>query len=717
MSSHESQLSGTEEFSELERYELHEPPAYRFAANRREFNLALGAGLLVFAAASPTQAQRRGRQARREEPLSERLHVGEDGKITVFTSKVEVGQGSRTQITQAAAEELHVPVEQIQLVMADTALCPDDGGTAGSRTTPSTVPRVRNACAAAREIFVDLAAARLAVDRDSIEYERGEFSVAGQRQLTLKELAADTQLPDQLAQPPGSDLAVRRVADWKVLGTAISKVDGKEIVTGRHQFPSDIQLPKMLYGKILRPPAYGARLLAVDLTKAKDLPEVTVVRDGDFVGCAAPTTWQAAKALQLLSESASWQRSEHPSSKALFQHLKSTAQTSGSQGGRRGGREWGDWNSALDSSTQRLQTAYEIAYVQHAPMEPRAAVAQWDEGKLTVWTGTQQPARVEGELRQAFRLGEDSVRVIVPDTGGGFGGKHTGEAAVEAARLAKAAGKPVSLRWTRTEEFTWAYFRPAGLIEVNAALDDSGKLAAWDFTNYNSGGSALDTPYQVPNGRTRVLQTDSPLRQGSYRALASTANTFAREAAMDELAESVGADPLEFRLAHLEPGRLRDVLIAAAERFDWRGKRAANRPVGIACGTEKGSYVAACVEAEVSGSRIHVVSICQAYECGAIQNPQNLQSQVEGCIVMGLGAALREAIEFEDGQITNASFYDYEVPRMKDLPTMEHVFLNRSDLPSVGAGETPIIAVAPALAGAVFVATRKRCRSMPLRLS
>ena len=307
--------------------------------------------------------------------------------------------------------------------------------------------------------------------------------------------------------------------------------------------------------------------------------------------------------------------------------------------------------------------------------------------------------------------------MIVPDTGGGFGGKHTGEVAVEAAKLARAADRPVSLCWTREEEFTWAYFRPAGLIEVEAALDKEGRLVAWDFTNYNSGGSALETPYQVPSGRTRFLQTDSPLRQGSYRASASTANTFAREAAMDELADMAGIDPLDFRLDHLKQDRLRGVLLAAAERFGWRKKREAKRPIGIACGTEKGSYVAACAEVEVSRDTIRVLSVCQAFECGAIQNPRNLQSQVEGCIVMGLGAALREAIEFEDGQITNASFFEYEVPRMKDLPEMDIVLVNRPDLASVGGGETPIIAVAPAIANAVHAATGTRCRTMPLRLT
>ena len=324
------------------------------------------------------------------------------------------------------------------------------------------------------------------------------------------------------------------------------------------------------------------------------------------------------------------------------------------------------------------------------------------------------------QLCETFRLRGERVRVIVPDTGGGFGGKHTGEAAIEAARLAKSAGKPVHLRWTRDEEFTWAYFRPAGLIEVTAATDASGQLLGWDFANYNSGGSAIDTPYQVPHGRTRFLGTDSPLRQGSYRALASTANVFARESLMDELAALANIDPLEFRLRNLQPGRLKDTLKAATEKFEWARRlktRQPNRGVGLACGTEKGSYTAACAEVEIIDDEVRVIHACQSFECGAIHNPANLRRQVEGCLVMGIGAALHEEMEFEDGKIINPYFSDYRVPRMSDLPNLDIVLLNRPDLPSVGGSETPIIPIAPAIANAIYDAIGKRCRSMPLRLA
>src|SRR5581483_4348930 len=236
---------------------------------------------------------------------------------------------------------------------------------------------------------------------------------------------------------------------------------------------------------------------------------------------------------------------------------------------------------------------YTIAYIAHAPLEPRAAVAQWENGKLTVWTGTQRPFGVRGELAQAFEMPESRIRVIVPDTGSGYGGKHTGESAIEAARLAKAAGKPVKLVWTREEEFTWAYFRPAGVIEVTGGVQQDGTLTAWEFHNYNSGGAAIRTPYAVPHQHIEFHPTDSPLRQGSYRALAATANHFARESHMDDLAHAVGMDPLAFRLKNLQDERLRAVFQAAADRFGWgKAQPAPGQGFGIAGGLEKGGYVA-----------------------------------------------------------------------------------------------------------------------------
>jgi isoquinoline 1-oxidoreductase len=713
-------LDPAADFTEVERYELRESPRYRFSANRREFVQVLGAGILVAVAARPSSGQQRrqrgGGRGRSGGNGAERFHIGKDGIVTVLTSKVEAGQGARTQITQAAAEELRMPLERVQLLMADTTLCPDDGGTAGSRTTPATIPTIRKSCAALREKLIDIAATKFQVDRAKIEFRGGKLSAQEpNREITLGELAADEKLASLLKLPYKGEAAVHKVDEWAVLGKPTAKTTGRAVVTGEQKYPSDIVRPGMMYGRVLRPPTIGATLKSLDAT-AGSIEGVTIVHDGNLAGCVAANSFLATEALATLAKAAVWEGGKRePSSEALFEHFKKHA--AGNGGGRARENRWGDSAKTLAAAKTKIDAAYTVPYIQHAPMEPRAAVAEWSDGKLTVWTGSQQPSRVQSDLAEAFHLSPDKVRVIVPDMGGGFGGKHSGEAAVEAARLAKAAGKPVSLRWTREEEFTSAYFRPAGLIEVQAALDDRGDLAAWDFANYNSGGSAIETPYRAAAGRTRFVATDSPLRQGSYRALASTANTFARESAMDELALLAKCDPLEFRLAHLPAGRLKDVLSAVAKRFNWDARsKAAKTPrgVGIACGTEKGSYVAACAEVEMVDGKAKVLSLCQAFECGAIQNPLNLRAQVLGAMVMGLGGALTEAIAFKDGHITTASFSDYRVPRMSDVPAIEVELVDRKDLPSVGAGETPIIAVAPAIANAIAHAGGGRRRALPL---
>lgn len=694
-----------------------EPVEFDFGLKRRTFMQFVATGLMIAAAPLSSLAQQRG-GGRRDgggEPakVSARIHVGKDGIITVLTGKVEVGQGLRAELTQAAAEELRVPAGQVQMVMSDTGLTPNDGNTAGSGSTPRTVPTVRRAAAAAREALVGLAAQRWALEPAALELRDGKITHgATKRTLTFGELAQSDEFPKALDQAAPSGNVLTATGDWKVLGTSVIRPNARDLVTGAHRYSSDIKRPGMLRGKILRAPSYGAKLVSVDLAPAREMKDVIVVRDGDFIGVCASTTHLAQLALEAIAKTAKWETAPHPASKDVYDYLRERVS---------GGVPKNEFAAELAAAKHKLRTTYHTAYVQHAPMETRGAVAEWQDGKLTVWTGTQNPFGYRGELARAFRLEEDRVRVIVPDTGGGFGGKHTGEAAIEAARLAQAAGKPVSLKWTREEEFTWASFRPAAVMDAEASLDEAGKLTSWYFININAGGSAVDSPYRTGKKLNRSVNSQPPLRHGSYRALASTANNFARESFMDELASASGVDPLEFRLAHLEPGRLRDVLEAAAKRFNWSERvkqKSRNRGFGLACGTEKGSYVAACVEVEIDRERKRIIPrhVCEVFECGPIINPDNLRAQVEGAIIMGLGPALREAMQFENGQMKNASFGDYAVPRFQDSPTLDIHLLNRIDLDSAGGGETPIIVVAPAIGNAVFHATGVRLREMPMRL-
>jgi isoquinoline 1-oxidoreductase beta subunit len=688
------------------------PAEFDFAMTRRSFVQVLGAGILVSAVARPLLAQR-GERRGDPVPISARIHLGKDGSITVLSGKVEIGQGARTELSQAAAEELRVPVERIQMVLGDTALVPDDGITAGSRTTPETVPAVRQAAAAVRALLVAHAAQQWNVQPEAIEVRDGVATDATGRTLGYADLAQDEQAAQSLSQAVPEGVTLTPVSQWRVLGTPVRGADRRPHVTGEHKYPSDLARDGMLYGKVLRSTNYGAKLVSVDLGPAQAMQGVVAVRDGQFIGVAAPTSHVARQAIDAITPTAKWDNPPQPNSTEVYDYLRQHAD---------GGVPPNPFADELATASKVLRQTYHVAYVQHVPLEPRTALAEWSsDGKLTVWTGTQNPFGVHAELCRALRLSDEDVRVIVPDFGSGYGGKHTGEAAIEAARLARAAGRPVHVRWTREEEFAWAYFRPAAVIDVQASLDAQKRLTSWHFVNINSGPAAIDTPYKVAKNRSQFVKSQEPLRQGSYRALAATANNFARESFMDELAAEASIDPLDFRLAHLENERLRAVLEEAARQFKWReqvGKHQPDRGIGLACGTEKGSCVAACVEVAIKAQKqIEVVRVCEVFECGAILNPDNLRSQVEGCIIMGLGPALREEMKFKDGVFENATFRRYRVPHFSDVPTVEVHLLNRPDLPSAGGGETPIIAIAPAIANAVYHATGTRTRQMPIRLA
>ncbi len=562
---------------EPERYELYTDPPYHFDLGRRDFFRLLGAGIVVLVtlpAAEASQESGAGRRRGEETPqdLAAWLHIGEDGQVTVFTGKVEAGQGSRTELTQVVAEELRSPVEMINLVMGDTDLTPFDMGTFGSRTTPTMVPQLRRASASARELLLELAANQWKVEANSLRAESGKiFDSTGERSVSYGELTKGKTLLKTMGETPAATPA----ADWKIEGRSINKIDGRLVVTGRHRYPSDVSRPGMLSGKVLRPPSFDATIATLDTGKAQAMSGVKVVRDGNFVAVAAPDAALASQALAAIR--ASWNTTPQPSASGLFEYLKSNpSQGRGFEGGAEQPR--GSVEKAMSAADKKLSATYTVAYIAHAPLEPRAAVAEWADWKLTVWTGTQRPFGVREELCRAFKLSQDRVRVVMPDMGSGYGGKHTGDAAIEAARIAMAVRKPVKVAWSREEEFTWAYFRPAGVIEVSSGVQNDGRITAWDFHNYNSGAAAIAPVYDIANQRNEFHPTLSPLRQGSYRGLAATANHFARESHIDEIAHLVGIDSLECRLKNLKDPRLRAVLEAVAEQFGWgKAKSAAER--------------------------------------------------------------------------------------------------------------------------------------------
>lgn len=685
---------------------------HAFELRRRDFFKLLGGGVLIGAASVHLGAQESGggSRLRTEMPatLDSWLHIGEDGNTTVFTGKVEVGQNARTSLAQQVAEELRIPISSVQMTMGDTQLTPYDMGTFGSRTTPQMGTQLRKAAASARAILIQMAASHWKTSESDLVAEDGKIRQRQPaREITYSELTRGQQLAKLiLDQPP-----VTPADQWHIAGHPAPKKDGRDFVTGAHKYSADMSSPGLLHGRVVRPSAFHAKLVSCDTSAAEKISGVTAVHDGDFIGVAAPDKLTAERAAMAVH--AQWDTPSQPSEAELFSYLKTPSAENG--GEREQPHVVGSVEQAHAQAAKTLKQTYTVAYIAHTPLEPRAALAEWKDGKLTVWTGTQRPFAVRDELASAFHLSQDDVRVIVPDTGAAYGGKHTGEAAVEAARLAKAASKPVKLVWTREEEFTWAYFRPAGVIDISSGASQDGSLLFWEYDNYNSGPSAIRTPYEVPNQRIEFHPADAPLRQGSYRSLAACANHFARESHMDELAHELKMDALEFRLKNLKNERLQAVFQAAADKFGW-GKEASNpaRGFGIAGGFEKGGYIATCAEVVVREGEVKVVRVVQAFDCGAVVNPQGLKNQISGAIVQGLGGALFEAIHFENGRILNPHLAEYRVPRFSDAPKIEVVLVDRKDQPSMGAGETPLTGIAPATANAIFSATGARLRSLPL---
>ena len=662
------------------------------------------------------------------------VHVGSDGSITAFTGKVEAGQGTRTALALLVAEELAVPADSVRLVMANTDTSPYDLGTFGSRSMPYAAPPLRAAAAAARDWLLAAAARRFGISITELTVSGG--LVAGPDGAPSTGYGGLLTGVRHVERVP-ADRPVTPARQWRAAGHPARALGGADVVTGAKLFPSDVSLDGMLHGCVLRRPAYGAMLRSADTSAAAMLPAVTVVSEAGWLGVVAPDRATARRAVELID--ARWDSTPQPGRSELADYLRAHP-IEGEGFSSSFQHAEGDVAAALAAGPVHLSAHYTAAYIAHVPLEPRAALASWEDDRVTVWTGTSTPFRARREVADALGLPETSVQVVVPDYGGGFGGKHGGAVAIEAARLSRAVGRPVQVAWNRDEEFRWGYLRPAALIDVESSADASGRLSGWSFTNINSGQVGILTPYRVPHQRISYRPADSPLPQGSYRALAATANHFARESHLDELASLIGADPLAFRLSHLDDDRLAAVLVAAAGRFGWdqsgrpaagsttankdagraaaggtQAGRAAGTGLGLALGMEKGGRVATAAEVRVDeAGNLQVLRLVTAFDCGAIVNPDNLANQIEGAAMMGLGGALFEAIDFADGRILNASLASYRLPRLPDLPEIEVVLLDQPDQPSAGGGETPIVAIAPAIANAIFDACGVRLRSMPL---
>ena len=689
-------------------------PWDRRAPDERGYFEALGDGLVVVL---PPPAGETDWADAWSTPGGTWLHVGSDGIATAFTGKVEMGQNISSALASIVGAAVGLDVAAVRLVTADTDVCPYDEGTFGSRTIPDAGSMLRAAALTAHEVLIGIAADRFeASPSDLILGDGAVRSRDGAREAWIGDLLVGVRrIETVVGRPTGPS----GPTDPSRPASSVAW-DGADAVTGRRAFVSDMAVPGMLIGRQLQPPVASAELRSADVSEARRIPGVTVVEAGDVVAVAASDVATADRAIAAIT--AEWAMPDVPPEAELVAHLRAHPAA---------GEDWdppvdeaaGDVEAAFERSDVRVEATYTTAYVAHVPLEGRSALATWAADRVTVWTATQTPFSTRVQLAAALGLDEDDVRVIVPPMGAGFGGKHGAGPGVAAALLARASGRPVSCRWRQADEFVRGHVRPAAVIDVRAGAAADGTLLAWDFLDVNAGAQAIRLPYRVVGRRLRYQPAASPLPQDSYRGLAATANTFARETAIDELADALGRDPLAFRLANADDDRLAECLATAADAAGWKAGRTARaatgnearRGLGIAGSIEKDARVATCVEVSVTGDGVvRVTRIVTAFDCGEIVDAANLTSQVEGATVMALGPALFEAVRLDPHGIANGSLGAYRVPRFSDVPPIEVILVDRPGIPSAGGGEVPLIAVAPAVGNAIHRATGRRLRAMPL---
>lgn len=700
---------------------LTEIPDLSRGFDRRQFFKMIGGGIAVLVTAGPFELFAQDRRRMYPEDLNAYLLIGENGRITVFSGKIEMGQGVLTSQAQMAAEELGVALESIDMVLGDTDLCPWDMGTFGSLTTRMFGPVLRAATAEARAVLLEMAAKKLGAAKADLIVENSVVSVAGDpgRKVTYAELARG----QKIARLIDEKAVLRSVAQFKVMGTSPRRFDGREKVTGAARYAGDVRLPGLLYASILRPPAHGATLVKADTTAAERRAGVKVVKLDDLVAVLHADPEAAAEALAGVK--AEWKREPLDlDPESIFDHIEKAA-TRGEEKDRRG-----DLAAARAAASRVFESTYRKGYLAHAPLEPHTAVAEPKDGRVTVWASTQTPFPLRDQIAEALKVDTQKVRVITPYLGGGFGGKSAGRQAIEAARLAVAAGRPVQVAWTRAEEFFYDTFDPASVVKITSAVDAGGKITLWDYAVYGAGDRGAALFYDVPNARLQVFGATSygpqsgprvhPFSTGPWRAPAARLNVFAAESQIDLMAAAAGIDPLDFRLRNTSDPRMRGVLQAAADAFGWKSAKrpgaGAGRGRGIACGIDAGTYVALIAEIAVDAATgaIRVERVVAAQDMGIVVNPEGARMQAEGCIMMGLGYVLSEEVRFQGLEILERGFESYHLPRFSALPKIETVLVKNDEVDPQGAGEPAIVPLGGAVANAFFDATGKRIDRLPL---
>ena len=689
--------------------------------DRRGFVKALGGGILVLVGAPAACIDFGEAQGRRGYPtdINAYLHVAEDGKITLFSGKIEMGQGIMTSLAQMAAEELGAPLESFTVVAGDTALCPWDAGTWGSLSTRFFGPAVRAAAAQARLEITALASQRLGAPRTALTVENGAVYVTADRsrRAGFGELVKGQQITTTVTEKA----VLRSAREFSVMGRSPKRLDGPDKVTGAAKYAGDIRRPGMVYARIVRPPAHGATPKSLDTSAAAAVPGVTVVSHDGLVAVLAPDPETAERALGLVK--ADWDvPAATVNSETIFDHLVTAAPNGETQ------EEGGDLAAGRAASAKTFELTYTGDYVAHAALEPHTAVAEVKDGKATVWASTQSPFGHQQQVARALGFRVEDVRIITPYVGGGFGGKGSGAQVAEAARLSMIAGKPVMVAWTRAEEFFYDTFRPAAVVKVVSGMDSAGRITLWDYSVYAAGSRGSNVSYDVPNRRVRAFgesgyngstQNYHPFATGPWRAPGANNNRFAAEQQIDVMAAAAGMDPLEFRLKNAKDPRLVAVLQAAARAYGWRPRPFPARSGhgrGIACGSDAGAYVAhiADVTVDRATGAVKVERVVCAQDMGLVVNPDGAKMQMEGSIAMGLGYCLSEGIKFEGGHIQDSNFDTYQFTRFSWVPVIETVLVPNDALAPQGGGEPAIINMGAVIANAIFDATGARLLRLPM---
>ena len=687
-----------------------------FPMDRRDFLKTAGSGIFILFTVKDASFFTQERQIRMQQgypsDFNAYLKIGEDGRVACYTGKIEMGQGVITSLAQMLADELDISLDSVDMVMGDTDLCPYDRGTFGSMTTRFFGPALREAGAEGRSVLLELASEKLKVPIKNLTVDNGiVFDKKNKKnQISYAKLAKGKKIERHV----NGQVEIKKPSEFKIMGKSITRRDADLKATGKAKYAGDIQFPGMLYARILRPPAHGAKLISADTSEAEKMKDVKVIKDDDLIAVLHKYPDVAEEALSKIK--AKFDKSPSTlNDKNIFDHLlKAAPEGEVAASG-------GDLSKGEKNSEKVIEETYYDGYKAHAPIEPHTATVNIEGEKVTVWASTQTPFPAKDEVARALNISSKNVHVMQTFVGGGFGGKSRNLQIAEAARLAKLTGKPVQVAWTREEEFFFDSFRPAAIVKIKSGIT-KGKLILWDYHVFFAGERGAQQFYDIPNHSTTVHGSGwgggsaHPFATGAWRAPGNNTNTFARESQISIMANVAEMDQLEFRIQNLTDKKMIKVLQAAADKFGWKSTKSKGKGYGIACGIDAGTSVATIAEVEVDKKtgKVKVNRVVCAQDMGLAINPEGAAIQMEGCITMGLGYTLSEDIHFKNGEILDINFDTYELPRFSWLPKIETVIIDNKEAPPQGGGEPAIITMGAVVANAIFDATGTRIFQLPM---